>query len=108
MKLIWAEGAQSDWEDIARYIAVNFGKQAFDKFNTATDEAEKQIKEFPNCGQLVKSRKHKNLGLRFVLLNDLSKMIYHVDGDTIIIDVIWDTRQSPKRLSDRLNSPEVK
>ena len=54
MKLIWAEGAQSDWEDIARYIAVNFGKQAFDKFNTATDEAEKQIKEFPNCGREVR------------------------------------------------------
>ena len=45
MKLIWAEGAQSDWEGIARYIAVNFGKQAFDKFQAATDEAEKQIKK---------------------------------------------------------------
>jgi len=104
MKLIWAEGAHSDWEGIARYIAVSFGKKAFDEYNTATDEAEKQIKEFPNSGKPFPTRKYKQLGLRFVVLNDLSKMVYHVNGETIIIDVIWDTRQSPKRLADRLNS----
>ncbi len=103
-QLIWAEGAHSDWETIARYIAVNFGKPAFDKFDTATNEAEKQIKAFPESGKPFPTRKHKKLGLKFVVLNDLSKMIYHVDGETIIIDVIWDTRQSPKRLADRLNT----
>ena len=29
-------------------------------------------------------------------------MIYHVDGETVIIDVIWDIRQNPKRLTQRL------
>ena len=103
MKLIWTEGALSDWEDIARYVAVNFGKKAFDEYNKATEEAENQIAEFPSSGTPLKTCKHHSLGLKFVLISKLSKMIYHVDGETIFIDVIWDTRQSPMRLADRLS-----
>ena len=36
MKPIWTEGAFSDWEGIARYIAVNFGKKAFDEYEYAS------------------------------------------------------------------------
>lgn len=103
MRPIWTEGALSDWEGIARYIAVNFGKKAFDEYDEATVDAEKQIAEFPGSGTPIKTRKHRALGLKFVFIGKLSKMIYHVADETIIIDVIWDTRQSPKRLADRLS-----
>ena len=105
MKLVWSEGAYFDWEGIARYIAINFGKKVFDEFDEATDEAEVQITAFPKSGTALNTRKHKDLGLRFVFIGKsrLSKMIYHVDGDTVIIDVIWDIRQSPKRLSQRIS-----
>ena len=104
MKPVWSEGAHSDWEGIAQYIGINFGKKAFDEFDEATDRAEVQITEFPESGTSFNTRKHKKLGLKFVFIGKsrLSKMIYHVDGDNIIIDVIWDTRQSPKRLAQRL------
>lgn len=104
MKTVWTEGALSDWGTIARYIAVNFGKKAFDEYEKATDAAEKQITEFPDSGTPFKSRKHKNLGLKFVFITKLSKMVYHVDGELVFIDVIWDTRQSPKRLAERLST----
>ena len=103
MKPIWTEGAVSDWEGIARYIAVNFDKKAFDEFDKKTDEAERQIADFPESGTPLKTRKHRNLGLKFVFIGKLSKMIYHVVDETVFIDVIWDTRQSPKRLADRLS-----
>ena len=103
MKLIWSEGALSDWNDIARYIAAKFGRKAFENFDEKTDEAETQIRQFPESGSPVKTRKHPKLGLKFVFIGDLSKMIYHVAGDTIVIDVIWDTRQSPKRLTQKLS-----
>lgn len=103
MKLIWTEGAISDWEGIARYIAVNFGKKIYDEYDEATIKAEKQISEFPGSGTPMKTRKHMDLGLKFVFIGKLSKMIYHVDGETVVIDVIWDTRQSPKRLANRLS-----
>jgi plasmid stabilization system protein ParE len=103
MKPIWTEGAVSDWEGIARYIAVNFGKKAFDEFDKKTDEEERQIADFPGSGTPLKTRKHCNLGLKFVFIGKLSKMIYHVVDETVFVDVIWDTRQSPKRLADRLS-----
>jgi plasmid stabilization system protein ParE len=103
MKVFWSEGALFDWETIAQYIASTFGRKAFADFDKSTDESEAQIAEFPNSGTPFKSRKFKNLGLRFVYIRKLSKMIYHIDGERIIIDVIWDTRQSPKRLKERLS-----
>ena len=104
MKLIWSEGAHSDWDGIARYIGINFGKKAFEEFDKATDKAEAQITEFPGSGSPINTRKHKKLGLKFVFIGKsrLSKMIYHVDSDTIVIDVIWDIRQNPKRLGQKL------
>lgn len=102
MTLIWSEGAMSDWQGIARYIAIEFGKKAFDDFSKATDAAEKQITQFPSSGTPFETRKHKELGLRFVLIHRLSKLIYHEDNDTIVIDVVWDVRQSPKRLAGRI------
>ena len=104
MKPVWSEGAHSDWDGIARYIGINFGKKAFDEFDEATDKAEALITEFPGSGTSINTRKFKSLGLKFVFIgkSKLGKMIYHVDGDNIIIDVIWDIRQSPKRLAQRL------
>lgn len=103
MKLIWSEGALSDWNVIARYIAVNFGKKGFDEFDEKTTEAESLITQFPGSGSPIKTHKHQKLGLKFVSISDLSKMIYHVDSDKIVIDVIWDTRQNPKRLAQKLS-----
>ena len=104
MKPVWSEGAHSDWDGIARYIGINFGKKAFDEFDEATDKAEAQITEFPESGTSIDTRKHKNLGLKYVFIGKsrLSKMIYHVDGDIVYVDVIWDVRQNPKRLAQRL------
>ena len=103
MRLMWTDGALSDWNGIAQYIAVNFGKKAFDDYDKATDEAEVQIRENPGSGYHLRKRKYPNLGLKLVLVGKLSKMIYHTDGDQVIVDVIWDTRQSPKRLTQRLS-----
>ena len=102
MNLIWTENAHSDWEGIAAYIIDKFGEQGFVNFDKATDEAELQVLHAPNSGTPLLSRRHKSLGLRYVLVHKLSKMIYHVDGDTIYVDVFWDVRQDPKRLAKRL------
>lgn len=104
MKLIWSEGAHSDWEGIARYIGINFGKKAFEEFDKATDKAEAQITEFPESGNPINTRKHKELCLKYVFIGKsrLSKMIYHIHGEMVYVDVIWDIRQNPKRLAQRL------
>ena len=68
MKLIWSEGSLSDWEDIARYVAIHFGKKAYDEYDEATDKAEKQITEFPESGTTINTRKHNKLGLKFVFI----------------------------------------
>ena len=71
-------------------------------FASEIAKAERQLTEFPDSGTPLKTRRHHDLGLKFVFISKLSKMIYHVDGEQVVIDVIWDTRQSPRRLANRL------
>lgn len=106
MKSIWSEQAIFAWQRIADYIWDNFGDQALLKFQKETIKKETEILEFPNAGQKELSAVHATIVYRYVVINHLSKMIYHVDGDIIYIDVFWDTRLDPKKLVRLLNNIE--
>ena len=98
MKVIWSEQATYAWQRIAEYIWDNFGDQTLLKFQKETIEKEAEILGFPNAGQEELSATHVSFVYRYVVINHLSKMIYHVEGDIIYIDVFWDTRLDPQKL----------
>ena len=102
MKIIWSEQATYAWQQIADYIYEEFGYDAMLNFREKTIESESKIAEFPNMGTTIVSVKHKEIAFKYVLVTRLSKMIYHVDEEKIIIDLFWDTRMDPKRLANRL------
>lgn len=104
MKVLWTDDAIADWQNIASYIAREFGETSFNEFDKATDEVEKQISEFPESGEEIRSRKNPHIKFRFVVINKLSKMIYHVANETVYIDIFWEVRQDPKRLNQRLSN----
>ena len=102
MKVIWSTQATFAWQQIADYIFDEFGYDAMLDFRKKTIENEAQIVKFPNIGTTIVSVKHKTFSFRYVLITRLSKMIYHVDGENIIIDLFWDTRMNPTTLIKRL------
>ena len=104
MKIIWSDQATYTWQQIAEYIYDKFGEKAMFDFRKETLENESRIAEFPNIGTSLLSVRHKTIQFRYVLIARLSKMIYHVDGELIIIDLFWDTRMNPESLIKRLES----
>ena len=102
MKIIWSDQATFSWQQIADYIFDEFGYDAMLNFRKETIESESGIAEFPNMGTTIVSVKHKEISFKYVLVARLSKMIYHVEEDKIIIDLFWDTRMNPKTLINRL------
>ena len=103
MKVLWTDDAIADWQNIAMYIATQFGETAFNDFDKATDAAEQMILQLPLSGMRMQSRKNPQIDFRFVLINKLSKMIYHIVEDTIYIDIFWDVCQNPKTLNKRIS-----
>ena len=102
MKIIWSDQATFSWQKIADYIYDEFGYDAMLNFREETLENESRIAEFPNIGTTIVSVKHKEVSFKYVLISRLSKMIYHADGEKIIIDLFWDTRMNPKTLIKHL------
>ena len=104
MIIKWTEEALIDWQNIADYIVLQFGIKAFNDFDLATDKYEQQILSQPSSGAIQPTTVNSQIQFRYVMVNRLSKMIYHSVGETIFIDAFWDTRLSPLKLSDRLLS----
>ena len=103
MKTIWTEQAIQDWQRIADYIFEHFGEQALLKFQKETIEQETNVTNFPNSGKLLLSNRRTKYTFRRLSVGKLSLMVYHVDSEIIYIDIFWGTRQSPKRLRERLS-----
>ena len=102
MKVIWTEQALYDWQVIADYIFDRFGLNALIDFHEETRAQQTGIVRFPDGGAPLSSKRRQRCEFRYVPINKLSKIIYHVDGETIYVDVFWDVRQDPKRLAKRL------
>lgn len=98
MKLIWADEAIESVDDTADYIEENFGVarsiEFYDEVQSRADELEKHPKLGPIDEDLMGGQyEYRSLGI-----GELSRLIYRIDGETIRILYLWNTRRDPLRL----------
>ena len=102
MTVEWAPRALCEWENIARYIHEEFGKKAVIEFEQELELWEKRMAEHPDIAPheaLLKGKRREYHGLK---VGKHNKLIYYIDGDTICIADLWDTRRSPSWLARRI------
>lgn len=58
--------------------------------------------KFPESGQKELLAWNKSIEYRYVLINGLTKVIYHVEGEKIVVDLCWDTRVDSRMLIQKL------
>ena len=97
MSVIWSRQAVYAWQRIAEYILRQFGEKALLDFREETVYEEKLLLAMPRGGQLV-AMSHSSIEFRYRLIHRLTKMVYHIAGETIYIDTFWDTRMNPENL----------
>jgi len=97
MKVILADKAWSDLDNALEFVLDRFGPETALRVAGDVSAALKLIREFPGGGQIEPWLEHLGMGHRRVIVGPL-KIIYRIDGDTIHVPEIFDSRQDTRRM----------
>lgn len=105
MRVIWSESARELVRQTARYIRKEFGERSRRAFICEIANVDVLLGENPNLGRVEEFLSEKELTYRSIVVNRLNKLIYRVEGDTILIVSMWDTRREPNKQREQINVP---
>ncbi|MBQ7698062.1 MAG: type II toxin-antitoxin system RelE/ParE family toxin [Paludibacteraceae bacterium] len=100
--VIWSYRATKSYGKIVDYIAANFGRKRAKQYAA---DVYKQVALLPQrfeLGSFEPLLEGSKYQLRHILIGKLTKIIYRVTDTSIEIADVWDTRQSPEELTNRL------
>lgn len=95
MKLIWSENARNSVREVARYICLEFGEKARQKFLKEIEQTDILLRDNPLLGRIEPLLEDCKEQYRSIVVNRLSKIIYYLNGEVIEIVALWDTRREP-------------
>lgn len=95
MKVIWDPAAKQAKQQIAEYIRKRFGIRRVKKFRQEVDQAARALLSHPNLGSIDPLFADRAIAYRSIIINNLSKLVYRIEEDTIYIVAFWDCRREP-------------
>ncbi|MBL7951971.1 MAG: type II toxin-antitoxin system RelE/ParE family toxin [Flavobacteriales bacterium] len=97
MKVVVAEKAWFDLDLALGHVLDRFGPVVALRVERDVLEAIRLIAKYPKGGQLEPWLEHLKMGHRRVIVGPL-KIIYRIEGSTVFIPEIFDSRQRPSRM----------
>ena len=98
----WSKRAERSYGQIFDYIADEFGKTRAQKYAAKVYTETNKLHANPRLGQEEPLLEGARYEFRRLVIEDLTKVIYRITDDSIEIADVWDTRQDPKELVQRL------
>ena len=95
MRIMWSDDAIKSVDDTADYIEDNFGVDRSIEFYDEVLEQADSLVQFPQKGPIDEDRKGGKYEYRSLGIGKLSRLIYRIDGETIRILYLWNTRRNP-------------
>ena len=89
----WLNQALSELYKVAAYIQQEFGREPALQFVAKAFAKSSTLSRYPEMGR--KSKRFKTV--RFVLVGKYHRMYYRVDGSTLYVIYLFDTRQDPSK-----------
>ena len=97
MRLIWADQAIESVDSTADYIENLFGTERCLQFYEEVQRQADLLVKHPELGPVDDDLKGGRYDYRSLGINELSRLIYRIDGDTIRVLYLWNTRKDPLR-----------
>lgn len=95
MRIIWSDDAIKSVDNTADYIEDNFGVDRSIEFYDEVLEQADSLVQFPQKGPVDEGLKGGKYEYRSLGIGKLSRLIYRIDGETIRILYLWNTRRNP-------------
>ena len=102
MRIIWSDRAFVRRQAIEDYILFSFGFAAHAEYVEAVEEWKKIVLENPNSGRVEPLLENMRKEYRSYVIAKLTKCIYYVENDFIVVVDWWDTRRGLKTLTQGL------
>lgn len=102
MHIIWSDRAYVRRQAIEDYILFSFGFAAQAKYVEAIEDWKKIVLENPQIGKVEPILEGMRKEYRSYVISELTKCIYYVEDDFIIVVDWWDTRRGIKTLTQGL------
>lgn len=96
MRIVWHNKAEEQKDHIADYVFEYFGYDRMKQFLNEVEQTTQLINEYPNLGAIDSLFSNRQEEYRSVVIDELSKMVYLINEDTIHIVAFWDCRQEPE------------
>ena len=95
MRLIWSDEAIESVDKTADYIEELFGSARSVLFYQEVLARADDLAIHPNLGPIDEDLKGGQYEYRSLGVGELSRLIYRIDGETIRILYLWNTRKDP-------------
>lgn len=97
MRIVVSQRAKDNREQIARYILAKFGNKALLEFRDAYKDTKNYILQHPEGCEVEEHLSNELYTYHFTNINGLTKLLYRVEGELIIIVDMWDVRKEPPK-----------
>lgn len=91
---------------VTKYIIRSFGITAAEKFKESVIKAEKLLGSTPLIGPIEPLLVNHPRPYRFLLINNLNKVVYYIEDDIVHVATFWDVRREPKELVEDMVEEE--
>ena len=98
MKIVVTHPARRHFRDSLQVIAKRVQPKTIAAIRTRVSASIKELANNPGLGQLEESLEELELGHRRII-QDYFKIVYRVEGSTLWVTDIFDTRQDPRKLN---------
>lgn len=98
MTIIWSDDAILSVDNTADYVRDKFGALVSDEFYQEVVAVSSQLEEFPESGAPEDALAGARHEYRSIAVGDQNRLIYRIDGDTIRVEFLWNTKMNPLRL----------
>jgi plasmid stabilization system protein ParE len=85
--------AETDFEDILNYIAIQFGEQSVVNFKKLVLDFATLLEQFPEIGSI----EIRNKNIRGFVVHRRLKVFYRINNNKVIVLRLFDTRQHPSK-----------
>ena len=96
MRVIWQKNAIRQRDQVAEYIRQEFGSKRKIQFLQEVRQSTKMLRDSPYVGKIDPLFTGRAYTYRSIIINNLNKIIYLIDDDTIHIVAFWDIRMEPE------------
>ncbi len=103
MRIIWSDRAFVRRQAIEDYILYSFGYAAHAEYVEAIEDWKKIVLENPQVGKIEPLLEGMRKEYRSYVISKLTKCIYYVENDFIVVVDWWDTRRAIKTLTQNMH-----